>query len=95
MIVTRISDQQMLVVVEKVVVGLGSRHIIRFSGKVGRVKVKVAQSCLTLWDPMDYTAVHGILQARILEGVPFPSPGDLPNSGIEPRCPTLQAFFTS
>ena len=30
------------------------------------VKVKVAQSCLTLCDPMDYT-VHGILQARILE----------------------------
>jgi len=21
---------------------------------------------------------------------PFPSPGDLPNSGIEPRCPALQ-----
>ena len=72
MIVTRISDQQMLVVVEKVVVGLGSRHIIRFSGKVGRVKVKVAQSCLTLWDPMDYT-VHGILQARSQNpGVAFP-----------------------
>ena len=29
------------------------------------VKVKVAQSCLTLCNPMDYT-VHGILQARIL-----------------------------
>ena len=24
-------------------------------------------------------------------GVPFPSPGDLPNSGIEPGSPTLQA----
>ena len=24
-------------------------------------------------------------------GLPFPSPGDLPNSGIEPRSPTLQA----
>ena len=35
------------------------------------VKVKVAQSCLTLCDPMDYT-VHGILQARILEWVAFP-----------------------
>ena len=32
------------------------------------VKVKVAQSCLTLCDPKDYTA-HGILQARILEWV--------------------------
>ena len=35
------------------------------------VVVKVAQSCPTLCDPMDYT-VHGILQARILEWVAFP-----------------------
>ena len=35
--------------------------------------------------------IHGILQARILEWVPFPSPGDLPNPGIEPRSPALQA----
>ena len=40
-------------------------------------------------DPIDYT-VHGIPQARILE-LPFPFPGDLPNPGIEPRSPTLQA----
>ena len=33
--------------------------------------VKVAQSCLTLWDPMDYT-VYVILQVRILEWVAFP-----------------------
>ena len=42
-----------------------------------------------LQDPTDFT-VHGILQARILEWVAFPSPGDLPNTGIEPRSPTLQ-----
>ena len=33
----------------------------------------VTQSCLTLWDPMDYSppgsSVHGIFQARILEWV--------------------------
>ena len=34
-------------------------------------KVKVAQLCLTLCDPMEYT-VHGILQSRILEWVAFP-----------------------
>ena len=33
--------------------------------------VKVAQSCPTLCNLMDYT-VHGILQARILEWVVFP-----------------------
>ena len=35
------------------------------------MKVKVAQSCPTLCDPMDYT-IHGILQARILEWVAIP-----------------------
>ena len=34
--------------------------------------------------------VHGILQARILEWVPFPSPGDLPNPGLKPRSHALQ-----
>ena len=51
--------------------------------------MKVVQSCLTLCNPMDYT-VCGILWARILEWVPFPSPVDLPNSGIKPRSPALQ-----
>ena len=36
-----------------------------------KVKVKVTQSCPALCDPMDYT-VHGILQARILEGIAVP-----------------------
>jgi len=53
----------------------------------------VARLCPTLSDPMDSSpssfSVHGILQARILEWVP--SPGDLPNPGIKPRSPELQA----
>ena len=53
-----------------------------------KVKVKVAQS-VWLCDPMDYI-VHGILQARILEWVAFPSSRDLPNPEIKPRSPTLQ-----
>ena len=28
-------------------------------------------------------------------GLPFPSPGDLPNPGIEPRSPALQIDFLS
>ena len=36
-----------------------------------QVQLQVAQSCLTLCNPMDYT-VYGILQARILEWVAFP-----------------------
>ena len=34
-----------------------------------------------------WTTVQGILQAKILEWVAFPSLGDLPNPGIEPRSP--------
>ena len=50
------------------------------------VKVKIAQSC-----------PHGLLQSmefsrpEYSSGQPFHSPGDLPNPGIEPRSPTLQA----
>ena len=36
------------------------------SCQLSKSEVKVAQSCLTLCNPMDY-AVHGILQARILQ----------------------------
>ena len=35
------------------------------------MKVKIAQLCPTLCDPMDYT-VHGTLQGRIVEWVAFP-----------------------
>ena len=55
------------------------------------------QSCLTLCDPMNCSppgsSVHGILQARILEWVPCPSAGDVPDPGIEltsPVSPALQ-----
>ena len=37
------------------------------------------------------STVLRILQARILEWVPFPSPGDLPDPGIKSGSPTLQA----
>uniref|UniRef100_A0A8C6FPU7 Translationally-controlled tumor protein n=1 Tax=Moschus moschiferus TaxID=68415 RepID=A0A8C6FPU7_MOSMO len=54
----------------------------------------IAQSCPTLCDPVICSllgfSVHGILQARIL-GLPFPSPGDLPDPGIEPGSPALEA----
>ena len=53
-------------------------------------EVKVAQLCPTIRNPMDYT-VQGILQARILKCIAFPSPEDLPNPEIQPRSPTLQA----
>ena len=58
-------------------------------------KVLVTQSCLTLCDNMDCSppgsSVHGILQARILEWVVFPSPGNLPDPGNKFESPVLQA----
>ena len=51
--------------------------------------------CLTLCDPMDRSppdsSDHGILQTRILEWVAIPFLRDLPNPGIEPESPALQA----
>ena len=59
------------------------------------LKVLVTQPCPTLCDTMDYShqapLSMGFFQARTLEGVPFPSPEDLPNPGIEPGSPALQA----
>ena len=53
----------------------------------------VTKSCLILCDPTDCSppgsSVHGISQARILEWVAFPSPGDLLDPGMEPVSPAL------
>ena len=59
------------------------------------VKVKVAQLCPILCDPMDYI-VHGILQARIPEWVAFP----FSRGSSQPRDQTQVShiagrFFTS
>ena len=37
------------------------------------------------WTVTQQAPVHGIFQARLLEQVAFPIPGDLPNPGIEPE----------
>ena len=54
----------------------------------------VAKSCPSLCNPMGYSppgsSVHGISQTRIL--VPFPSPEDLPDPGIEPMSPVSPAL---
>ena len=50
------------------------------------MKVKGAQLCPTLCDPMDYS-VH---ENSPSQNTGFPSPGDRPNPGIEPRSPALQ-----
>ena len=57
---------------------------------------KSLQSCPTLCDPvvcsLPGSSVHKILQARILEWVAIPPPGDLPDPGIEPASLTPPAL---
>ena len=54
-------------------------------GSKSALNVKVAQSCPTLRNPMDYT-IHRTLQARILEKVAFP----FSRGSSQPRSPALQ-----
>ena len=63
----------------------GHWETTHFEDILYKVKVEVAQSCLTLCDPMGYT-VYGILQARILERVAFP----FSRGSSQPRSPTLR-----
>ena len=55
----------------------------------------VAKLCLTLTTP--WTVAHqsplsiGFSRQEYWSGLPFPSPGDLPDPGIEPGSPALQA----
>ena len=56
---------------------------------------EVAQSCLTLCNPMDCSLPRspsrGFFGQEYWSGLPFPAPEDLPNPGIEPGFPTLEA----
>ena len=81
----------------------------------GKSESEVTLLCPTLRNPkvcsLPGSSIHGIFQARVLEwgaiafskeywsGLLFPTPGDLPNPGIEPASltyPTLAGgFFTS
>ena len=53
----------------------------------------VAQSCLTLCDPVDCSSsVHGVIQARMLERVELPPPGDLSDPGVKLASPVFPAL---
>jgi len=55
----------------------------------------VTNSCLSLETPwaaaLQAPLPMGLSRQECWSGLPFPSPGDLPNPGIEPRSPALQA----
>ena len=55
----------------------------------------VTKSCLTLATPWTVACqvppTMGFSRQEYWSGLPFPTPGDLPNPRIEPRSPALQA----
>ena len=59
------------------------------------MKVLLTQSCPTLVTPwtvaFQATLSMEFSRQEYRSGLPFPSPGDLSNPGIEPGSPTLQA----
>ena len=75
--------------------GRGTRDQIAHIRCIIESESEVTQSCPTLCDP--WTVAHqappsmGFTSQEYWSGLPLPSPGDLPNPGIEPRSPTLQA----
>ena len=60
-----------------------------------KVKVSVAQLCLILFDPMDWSplgsSVHGFSRQEDCRGLPFPFLGDLSDPGIEHGSPALHS----
>ena len=60
-----------------------------------RVKVKVAQKCPALCNPMDCSPQAPLSmefsRQKYWSGYPFPSSRDLPDPGIKPGSPALQA----
>ena len=59
------------------------------------VVVKVTQSCLIVVKPRTVARQvplsMGFSRQEYWSGLPFPSPGDIPDIGIEPMSPALQA----
>ena len=61
------------------------------------MRAKSLQSSPILCDPMDRTVAHqapmsmGFSRQKLWSGLLFPPPGDLPDPGIKPAAPGLQA----
>ena len=70
--------------------------ILKIPSSIAKSESEVAQSCLTLCNPMDCSlpgsSLHGILQARILEWVAiFLLQGIFLTQGLEPRSSAFKA----
>ena len=72
---------------------MGTRAYVSYS----KVKVKVKSLSYVWLFVTPWTVAYqapqsmGFSRQEYWSGVPFPSPGDLPNPGIQPGSPSLQA----
>ena len=66
-------------------------HVEVFLRMCFYLESEVVQSCPTLCDPMDYQAPlsMGFSRQEYWSELPFPSPGNLPDPGMEPGPPAL------
>ena len=76
--------------------GLGGKdHVGSCSVSALVLLLLFSHSFMSLCNPKDYSppgsSLHGILQEIILEWFAIPFPGDLPDPGINPMSPALQA----
>ena len=74
----------------------GAREAQSGAGAADQMKVKV-KSLSRVDSATPWTVAHqalpsmGLSRPEYCSGLPFPSPGDLPDPRIQPRSPTLQA----
>ena len=85
------SSKRNSIVINSLLGSFNNQEILRLT----KGELEIPQACPTLCDPMDcslpVSSVHGILQARVLEWVTISFSRDLPNPGLKPGSPTLQA----
>ena len=74
---------------------ISNRFLLNCSGGGGGGGGLFAKSCPTLATPWTVARQAplsvGFSRQEYWSGLPFPSPGDLPNPGIKPGSPALQA----
>ena len=72
-------------------------YLLQFVKFALKIEIVIIKHCVTtLCNPMDCVAYQAPLSIEFSRqgywsGLPFPSPGDIPNSGIKPGSPALQA----
>ena len=79
---------------------LSSPQTVKADGIRSMCWCLVSKSCLTLCNPVDWAQQAplsvGFSRQEYWSGLPFPPPGDLPDSGIEAVSPALVGrFFTT